>query len=149
MKTRITVLNSRANARYPWPEPSIMYNPETGGQCCIGQQGRQNAGMDPEDLRVNYPAFVHVPNHDSRWVKAWSQDVPDSVVEEIGESVGRRIIPSMAKAIASHLNDKVAVREKDPAKAVAGLRILWRWLGETQGERWIIRWLRPGGEGDS
>lgn len=143
MKRRITVLDSRPHAKHIWPFHGKLYCPLTGGQCCVGQNGRQNFGVPLRDM-VGFD-LPKVGVHPYGWVSAWEVWVPRDILLQIRDIIGdtdKAVHPNTprltASTLAARINDVTARR--DVEVAVKALRVLWRWVGETQGERWIIQY---------
>lgn len=147
MKTHTIVLNSRPNAKRRWPGPGLLAarcsDDETATQhCCIGCEGLAR-GVAVQDMMgcMFPPSGVG----GREWSGIWRRTPTDEVAERVEAAVKLGGLDCSGYgndygAIAAWLNDDIA--PDDPEAAVAGIRILFRALGETQGERWIVRWLR-------
>lgn len=144
METKTITLNSKSNAKYPWPKHGLLFDPEDRGQCCIGQCMRQVLGV-PEKNMKDYGLINEIDNYfdieDD--VSVLGLDIAEEVIEEISEILDKQINPPFSvEVLGAHINDCIACDKEQPDVAVEALRVLFRWAGEQVGERWVVRYLK-------
>lgn len=144
MPIRTIVLNSRRGAKRRWPGSGALAtwlsaDGAVTEHCCIGCEGLARGIPIPAMVDEDYPC----EEISAEWVKIWDREVPRDVMERVTGIVGENpeeAYGELYQSVAAFLNDEIAPH--DPDSAVAGIRVLFRALGESQGERWIVRWLR-------